>query len=146
MTEWCAPEVAERFEERAACIEEQYSGYEVQPDLFVNGKLTLGENIADLGGLKQAHAAYMKWREENGEEPEVAGLSNEQLFFIANAQGWCTISTPEQEKVQVKSDPHSPARFRVNGPVQNFPAFGEAFECERGAPLYPNADDICVVW
>jgi endothelin-converting enzyme/putative endopeptidase len=146
MTEWWAPEVAERFEERATCIEEQYAGYEVQSDLFVNGKLTLGENIADLGGLKQAHAAYMKWREENGPEPEVAGLSNEQLFFIANAQGWCTISTPEQEKVQVKSDPHSPARFRVNGPVKNFPAFGKAFQCEQGAPLYPAADDICVIW
>jgi len=146
LTEWWAPEVSERFEERAACIEEQYSGYEVQSDLFVNGKLTLGENIADLGGLKQSHRAYMAWVAENGPEPEVAGLDNEQLFFVAFAQGWCSIRTPESEKVQVKTDPHSPARFRVNGPVRNLPAFGKAFDCEVGAPLYPPQDEICVIW
>lgn len=146
LTEWWAPEVAERFEERAQCIVDQYNGYEVQPDLFVNGKLTLGENIADLGGLKQAHRGYMAWVEEKGAEPEIAGLTGEQLLFVAFAQGWCSLSTPESEKVQVRSDPHSPPRFRVNGPVKNLPAFGKAFECEQGAPLYPTDDDICVVW
>jgi len=65
---------------------------------------------------------------------------------VAFAQGWCSIYTPEAQKVQVRSDPHSPARFRVNGPVKNLPAFGEAFECEQGAPLYPNDEDVCVVW
>ncbi|MFK7931017.1 MAG: M13 family metallopeptidase [Myxococcota bacterium] len=146
LTEWWAPEVAERFEERAQCIVDQYDGYEVQPDLFVNGKLTLGENIADLGGLKQSHRAYMAWVEENGAEPEVAGLTGEQLLFVAFAQGWCSIYTPEAQKVQVRSDPHSPARFRVNGPVKNLPAFGKAFECEQGAPLYPTDEDVCIIW
>ena len=146
LTEWWAPEVAERFEGRADCVVEQYNGYEVAPDLFVNGELTLGENIADLGGIKQSHRAYKSWLAENGPEPEVAGLDNEQLFFVAFAQGWCTVSTPEAEKVQVKTDPHSPARFRVNGPVRNLPAFGEAFDCEAGAPLYPVKDEVCVIW
>lgn len=146
MVEWWAPEVAERFEERATCVAEQYSGYEVQPGLFVNGRLTLGENIADLGGLKQSFRAYRRWAQENGEEPTVAGLENDQLFFVAYAQAWCSIYTPEAEKVQVRSDPHSPARFRVNGPMRNLPEFGEAFDCEPGAPLFPADDDICVIW
>jgi putative endopeptidase len=146
LEEWWAPEVAARFEERAACVEEQYAGYEVQPGLKVDGKLTLGENIADLGGLKQSLRAYRKWVAEHGAEPQVAGLTNDQLFFVAYAQAWCTIATPEAEKVQVRSDPHSPARFRVNGPVRNLPEFGEAFGCERGDPMYPPAEDICVVW
>lgn len=147
LTEWWAPEVAERFEERAECIVEQYNGYEVQPDLFVNGKLTLGENIADLGGLKQSHRAYMAWLAQNGgSEPTVGDLTNEQLFFVAYAQGWCTIATPEYETEQVQRDPHSPARYRVNGPVRNLPAFGKAFGCEQGAPLYPEPDDVCVIW
>lgn len=146
LTEWWAPEVAERFEERASCVVEQYNAYEVQPDLFVDGKLTLGENIADLGGMKQSLRAYRQWVKEHGAEPEIAGLSNDQLFFVASAQAWCSIYTPEAEKVQVRSDPHSPSRFRVNGPVRNLPEFGEAFGCERGAPLYPEEDEICVIW
>lgn len=146
LEEWWAPEVAERFEERAQCVVDQYAGYEVQPGLFVDGRLTLGENIADLGGLRQSFRAYRRWIQENGPEPEIAGLSNEQLFFVAYAQAWCSIYTPEAEKVQVRSDPHSPARFRVNGPVRNLPEFGEAFGCERGAPLFPPEDEICVIW
>ncbi|TVQ92685.1 MAG: M13 family peptidase [Deltaproteobacteria bacterium] len=146
LTEWWPPEVAERFEERASCVEEQYNAYEVQPGLFVDGKLTLGENIADLGGMKQSFRAYRTWVEEHGAEPEIAGLTPEQLFFVAYAQSWCSIYTPEAEKVQVRSDPHSPSRFRVNGPLRNLPYFGEAFGCERGAPLFPEADEICVIW
>jgi endothelin-converting enzyme/putative endopeptidase len=146
LEEWWAPEVAARFEERAACVERQYSAYEVQPGLSVDGRLTLGENIADLGGLKQSYRAYRKWVAENGAEPPIAGLTGEQLYFVAYAQAWCTIMTPEAEKVQVRSDPHSPARFRVNGPVRNLREFGEAFGCAPGAPLYPADDDICVVW
>jgi predicted metalloendopeptidase len=147
LVEWWAPEVAARFEERAACVEKQYSGYEVAPDLFVDGKLTLGENIADLGGLKQSYRAYKKWeKEQSAPEATVAGLTPDQLYFVAYAQAWCTVATPEWEKVQVKSDPHSPARFRVNGPVRNLPEFARAFQCEQGQPLYPKPDDVCIVW
>lgn len=146
LTEWWAPEVSTRFDERAECIVKQYEGYEIQPDLFVNGKLTLGENIADLGGLKQAHRGYMKWLEANGPEPEIAGLTNEQLFFVGFAQGWCSLRTPEIEKQFARTDTHSPPRFRVNGPVRNLPAFGKAFDCEVGAPLFPKEDEICVIW
>jgi putative endopeptidase len=146
LTEWWAPEVAERFEARATCVREQFDGYEVQPDLFVNGQLTLGENIADLGGVKQSLRAYRTWREEHGPEPELAGLTNEQLFFVAYAQGWCSLATPEAEAELVQRDPHAPPRFRVNGPLRNLRDFGEAFGCEVGDPLYPPEDEICVVW
>ncbi|MFT7520865.1 MAG: putative endopeptidase, partial [Kiritimatiellia bacterium] len=137
MAEWWAPEVAERFDERTQCLNEQYAAYEVQPGLHMDGKLTLGENIADLAGMKQSYGAYMEWRKVNGEEPKIAGLTNEQLYFVAAAQGWCTLATPEAEKVRVRSDPHAIARYRVNGPVRNLPEFGKAFACEQGAPLYP---------
>jgi predicted metalloendopeptidase len=146
LKEWWAPEVAEKFEEAAQCVEEQYAGFTVADDLPVDGKLTLGENIADLGGLKIAHLAYLDWVEENGEEPELAGLTGEQQLFVAFAQGWCTVATPEIEKLRVKTDPHSPPRFRVNGPVMNYPGFAKAFGCEEGDPMAPPADEVCTVW
>ncbi len=146
LKEWWAPEVAEKFEEAAQCVEDQYAGFSVVDDTPVNGSLTLGENIADLGGLKIAHLAYLDWVEENGEEPEIAGLTGEQQLFVAFAQGWCTVATDEVAKLRVKTDTHSPPRFRVNGPVMNYPAFAEAFGCEEGDPMAPAADEVCTVW
>ena len=146
MAEWWSPDVAERFEERTTCLIDQYAAYEVQPGLHMDGKLTLGENIADLAGMKQSFRAYKAWREANGDEPKLAGLSNEQLFFVAAAQGWCTVASPEMEKVRVRSDPHAIPRYRVNGPVKNLREFGEAFACEEGAPLYPKVEDTCRIW
>jgi endothelin-converting enzyme/putative endopeptidase len=145
LKEWWAPEVSEKFEEAAACVQEQYDGFEVA-EVQVNGELTLGENIADLGGLKVAHLAYLDWVEKNGEEPELAGLNGEQQLFVAFAQGWCTVATPEIERMRAKTDSHSPPRFRVNGPVMNYPAFAKAFGCEEGAPMAPPADQVCEVW
>ncbi|MCB9677305.1 MAG: M13 family metallopeptidase [Alphaproteobacteria bacterium] len=144
LKEWWAPEVSEKFEAAAECVEKQYDGFQVEEELNVNGGLTLGENIADLGGLKVAHLAYLDWVEANGAEPELAGLTGEQQLFVAFAQGWCTVATPEIERMRVKTDPHSPPRFRVNGPVMNYPAFAKAFGCETGAPMAP--EDVCVVW
>ncbi len=144
MKEWWAPEVSERFEERAQCVVELYNGYEVQPDLFVQGELTLGENIADMGGIRLAHRAYTTWQEAGGSDPQVAGFTGEQLLFIAYAQGWCTEMTPEMERQRVATDPHSPSRFRVNGPLSQLRAFGDAFSCEAGDPMRPT--DICEVW
>jgi putative endopeptidase len=146
LTEWWGADVVGRFEQRAACVEQLYSGYEVQPGLRLNGKLTLGENIADLGGIRQAHGAYRAWAAEHGgdEKPAVPGLTNEQLLFVAYGQIWCTHATPEAERALVLTDTHSHARYRVNGPLASFPAFWEAFSCEPGTPMHP--ESVCEVW
>jgi putative endopeptidase len=145
MHEWWAPEVAQRFEQQAQCVADYYSAYAVEPGVHVNGELTLGENIADIGGIKLAHQAYLLWEGRHGTpEPLVEGLTNEQLFWVATGQTWCSKASPEYLREQVTSDPHTPAMFRVLGPLSNLPEFAEAFECEPGTPMNPK--DRCVVW
>ncbi len=146
LTEWWGAEAVSRFEERAVCVEQLYDGYEIQPGVTLNGKLTLGENIADLGGVRQAHGAYQAWAAANGGDaaPVVEGLTNEQLLFVSIGQIWCTHATPEAERALAKTDTHSHSRYRVNGPLSNFPAFWEAFSCEEGTPMHPA--NVCEVW
>jgi len=145
LREWWAPEVAARFEEQTQCLVDQYARYQVEPGLQANGKLTLGENIADLAGLKQAWLAYQAWqRRHPGPVPTVEGLTADQLFFVANAQSWCTVTTPEAERLRTNVDPHSLPRFRVNGPMAAHPAFGAVFHCPAGTPMNPA--EKCVVW
>lgn len=145
MHEWWAPEVAERFEERTACVVEQYNQYDV-PGGKLNGELTLGENIADMGGIKQTYRAYKAWAEKNGAEEGKAGFTPEQLVFLGFAQSWCTEATPEYAAMLAKVDSHSPGKYRVNGSLVNTPEFGEAFGCEVGTPMRPPEDEICEVW
>jgi predicted metalloendopeptidase len=144
LKEWWAPEASEAFEERAACVTELYDGYEALPGVFVNGELTLGENIADLGGLSLAARAYDTWKAAGNSDPEIAGFTGDQMLYLAYAQGWCTKATPEFIQRRVDTDPHSPPRFRVNGAVSQTPAFGEAFSCDPGTPMRPT--DVCEVW
>jgi len=146
MVEWWAPEATEKFEAKTACVEKQYSGFEVLPGVNLNGKLTLGENIADLGGIKETHVAYQMWVEKHEAEAEMNGFSGEQQLFVAFAQGWCTLMTDEMLKERVATDSHSNAKWRVNGPLMNLPAFGDAFECEVGSAMRPVEDEICAVW
>jgi predicted metalloendopeptidase len=144
LEEWWEPEVSKRFDERAECIVEQYSGYQPLEGKGLNGRLTLGENIADNGGMKQSYSAYKKWLDDNGREPDVAGFTNEQLFFIGGAQSWCSLITPELAEQYLVTDPHSPPKFRLNGSVTNFPAFAEAFDCPADTPMNPT--ERCEVW
>jgi len=144
LVEWWAPEVASRFEERAQCVVDQYNAYEVQPGLKVNGELTLGENIADLGGIQGAYRAFKAWEATHGAQPEVAGLTPDQQFFVAYAQSWCAVVKPELAKMRALSDPHAPPQFRVNGPLSMLPAFSEAFSCKADAPM--NKPQKCEVW
>jgi endothelin-converting enzyme/putative endopeptidase len=146
LSEWWEPAVSTKFEERASCIEKQYTGYEVQPELHLNGKLTLGENIADNGGIKQAFSAYKAYEAKHPgtETPAVAGMTNDQLLFVAFAQTWCSLATPQIEQMLVTIDPHSPPRFRVNGPLSNTKSFAEAFSCAEGTPMHPT--NSCEVW
>jgi putative endopeptidase len=142
--QWWKSDTRKAFDERTACVARQYDAYEVQPGLRVNGKLTLGENIADIGGLKLAFAAYRALRSDQGPARTAEGYTEDQQFFLAHAQAWCSKARPERERLQVQTDPHSPARFRVNGPVANLPEFAAAWQCKPGAPLAPL--ERCAVW
>ena len=145
LREWWEPEVSQRFEERAACVEEQFNGYEVADGLHIDGKLTLGENIADLGGIKAAFAAFRRSAGEAAKKPSIVEeLTNEQLFFVAYGQIWCSISSPEFESLQTRSNPHALPRYRVNGPLSNLPTFAEVFSCPVGSPMV--RENRCEVW
>jgi putative endopeptidase len=143
LANWWTPQVNEQFKARTGCVADQYSGYEVQPGLKVNGKLTLGENIADLGGLKLAYAAYQALRDEKT-RLVAGGFTEDQMFFLAHAQVWCGRTRPEYERLMVQNNPHSPPRFRVNGPLANLPEFAKAFQCKAGSPMAPAK--TCSVW
>ena len=108
----------------------------------LNGKLTLGENIADLGGLKLAHAAYVTAR--GGQPQQIGKFTDEQLFFLGTAQSWCTKRRPENARMRVTTDPHSPPEWRVNGPLSNLPEFAAAFQCKPSDKMVKQAQ--CVVW
>ena len=144
MVEWWAPEVAERFEEAAQCVVDQYAAVEVQPGFNINGELTLGENIADIGGIKEAHAAYKAWQAAGGDDALPEGTDADQLFFLGFAQSWCSLQTDEVEQMLLNVDSHSPSKYRVNTALSNVPAFAEAFSCEAGSAMAPEA--ICEVW
>ncbi len=141
---WWAPEVEKAFKAKTDCVAKQYSGFEAQPQLFINGELTNGENIADMGGLKMALAALRKLREKQKEVKIADGYTEEQQLFLANAQAWCGKMRPEMEQTQIKTNPHSPAKFRVNGPMSNLPEFAAAFQCKAGTAMNPA--NRCGVW
>jgi len=144
LREWWSPAVAAKFEARAQCVRDQYSSYQVEPGVHVNGKLTAGENIADIGGLKEAYLAFQSYQERHGEKREIPELTNDQLFFVAYAQNWCSLVTPEAQRMRVTVNPHSPAEFRAIGAVSDNPDFAKAFGCKVGDPMVPK--NQCVVW
>uniref|UniRef100_A0AAR2IMW7 Membrane metallo-endopeptidase-like 1 n=1 Tax=Pygocentrus nattereri TaxID=42514 RepID=A0AAR2IMW7_PYGNA len=148
MYNWWSNYSTEHFEDQSKCMVQQYGtfSWKLAGGQNVSGISTLGENIADNGGVRQAYKAYMKWVEREGEEPRLPGLDldHKQLFFLNFAQVWCGACRPEYAIQSIKTDPHSPLEYRVLGSLQNFEAFSEAFQCERGAPMNP--DEKCRVW
>jgi len=145
LRDWWEPSSAEQFGKAAKCVVDQYSSQEVEPGVHVNGELTLGENIADLGGLKEAYAAYKSWEQRHGAPPPaVPGLTNDQLLFVSWAQVWCTIQTPESLRQQVTVDPHSPGMIRATVPPMDTSAFKKVFSCKAGDKMAPA--DACTVW
>ena len=142
LRDWWSAKVNKEFEERAACLVDQYSAYVPIENVHVNGKLTLGENIADQGGIRLAFQAWAKQKHENS--PVVAGFAPEQQFFIGYAQSWCTKQRPEMTRLRAATDPHSPPRFRVNGPLSNFEEFAKAFSCKEGMSMAPAKR--CRIW
>ena len=148
LTDWWTPADAKAFDERAACIATQYSGFSPVDDgngkpLYLNGKLTLGENVADNGGLRFAYAAYFK-SQEGKELKIVDGFTPEQRVFLGYAISRCENVTPETSRMLVLTDPHSPGKFRLLGPTQNMPEFQNAFACKAGQPMVP--EKRCRVW
>ncbi|XP_067243853.1 membrane metallo-endopeptidase-like 1 [Chanodichthys erythropterus] len=148
MNNWWSNYSAEQFEDQSKCMVEQYGkfSWKLAGGQNVSGITTLGENIADNGGVRQAYKAYIKWVEREGEEPHLPGLDmdHKQLFFLNFAQVWCGACRPEYAIQSIKTDPHSPLEYRVLGSLQNFEAFSEAFHCARGTPMNP--EEKCRVW
>nr|CAD7437679.1 unnamed protein product [Timema bartmani] len=147
MMQWWNNSTVRAFRERAQCIIEQYSLYKLdEVDLYVNGRMTQGENIADNGGLKQSFRAYKKWVRKHGEEPGLPGinLTHDQLFFLNYAQIWCGSMRPEDALTKIRSSVHSPGPIRVLGPLSNSHDFAQAYACPVGSPMNPT--NKCTVW
>jgi endothelin-converting enzyme/putative endopeptidase len=143
LRDWWSAADTEEFEQRTACISKQYSSYTVVDDVKVNGDLTLGENVADLGGLLLAYSA---WQEavRGTKLHSIDDLTPAQRFFVAYAQGWCSNQRPELERMRAATDPHAPERYRTNGVVSNLPEFQKAFSCKPDAPMVHTPG--CRVW
>ena len=146
LKDWWTKKDAGEFTQRAQCIVDQYAQYTIVDDIKINSKLTLGEDVADLGGLI---LGWMAWKTQMASMPEQAagerdGLTPEQRFFIGNAQWACENDRPENLRVNALTDPHSPGKFRVNGLMVNMPEFEKAFSCKPGQPMV--AVKRCRVW
>jgi endothelin-converting enzyme/putative endopeptidase len=143
LSDWWTEEDAKEFVKRASCISDQYSTYTIIDDIKINGKLTLGEDVADLGGLI---LAYMAWKDDTkGQSLQpIDGLTPEQRFFIGYGQSWCGETRDETKRLRATVDPHSPEKYRTNGVVSNMPEFQEAFHCKAGAPMVNR--NRCRVW
>jgi endothelin-converting enzyme/putative endopeptidase len=156
LRDWWSAADAKEFELHSACISTQYSAYTVVDGVKVNGKLTLGEDVADLGGLWLAYSAWeeavretksreSKLRETNMQPMRpINGLTPAQRFFVAYAQGWCSNQRPELQRMRAATDSHSPERYRTNGVVSNLPEFKKAFSCKAEAPMVHTP--ACRVW
>ena len=145
LKDWWTEADAKNFKERADRLMEQFNGYLVVDSLHVKGELTLGENIADLGGLLVAYDALQKTL-EGKERPLINGFTPEQRFFLGFSQVWRVNSRPEALRLQVNTDPHSPGRFRVIGTISNIPAFMKAFNGKEGDPMINDAAKRVVIW
>lgn len=145
LRDWWTKEDAEKFEKRAQCIRDQYSQYTIVDDVKINGALTSGEDIADLGGEL---LAWMAWQEQTKAMrlAERDGLTPSQRFFVGFAQWACTNERPENMRVNAIVDPHSPPRYRINGVVVNMPEFAAAFSCKATDKLVKKPEDVCKVW
>jgi len=152
LREWQTAEDRKRFTERTGCVADEYSGFEAAPAQGdtpaqkLNGKLTLGENTADNGGLRIAYMALLDTLAAEGKMigDKIDGYTEAQRYFLGFAQVWCQNQTDQAARQRSLTDPHSPGRWRVNGSVENFDEFGKAFGCAKGQPMVPV--NSCRVW
>jgi putative endopeptidase len=143
LRDWWTKDDRKNFDERATCVQRQFDSYEVEPGLHQNGKLVLGESIADLGGLAISYAAYEK-QIESKRPPTLDGFTPEQRFFLGWAQVWGANLRPEYARLMANSNPHPVSRFRVNGPLSNMELFAKAFGCKKGDPMV--RENACKIW
>jgi|HubBroStandDraft_2_1064218.scaffolds.fasta_scaffold05345_2 putative endopeptidase len=143
LRDWWSAEDGKEFVKRASCISDQYSTYRIIDDIKINGKLTLGEDVADLGGLI---LAYMAWKADTkGQNLQpIDGLTPDQRFFVGYGQSWCGETRDETQRLRATVDHHSPEKYRTNGVVSNMPEFQEAFHCQAGSPMVNQ--NRCRVW
>ena len=143
LRDWWTPEDGKQFEQRASCVSDQYSQYVAVDDIKINGQLTMGENVADLGGLM---LAYMAWQNQTrGKKLDpIDGFTPEQRFFIGYGQGWCAETRDETKRMYATIDPHSPDKYRANGVVSNTPEFQQAFQCKASSAMV--RENRCRVW
>ena len=147
LSDWWTAEDAKEFEKRAGCIADEYSGFTVAGDVHLNGKLTLGENTADNGGVRIAYMALLQTLADAAKKPGpglIDGFTPEQRFFLGFGQVWCQNETEESARLRANVDPHSPGRYRVNGVVANMPEFQQAFGCKAGDAMV--RENACRVW
>lgn len=157
---WWSDSVHAAWNQRTQCISDWYSQYEVLPGIHLDGELTCGENIADVAGIKQSYTAYQNYMLHSSSNDNdtiqldgidihdnyIDGYTNDQLFFISYAQGWCSHSRDELARLRVLIDPHSDSRSRVNGPVTQYNEFSRVFQCKQGDAMMLPEDKICDVW
>jgi putative endopeptidase len=143
LKDWWTPEDAKAFEQRVACVRDQYAQYVVVDNIHINSSLTLGEDVADLGGTL---LAYLAWKHDTaGQDLKPKdGLTPDQRYFVGMAQWACGQARPEALRLDAITDPHSPEEFRINGVVTNLPQFGDAFGCKVGQPM--RRENACRVW
>ena len=146
LADWWTPEDAKKFTERTDCLVNEYGSMTAVDDVKINGKLTLGENTADNGGLLLAYMAYLERAKKDGIDIEAKkdGFTGPQRFYIAYAQNYCQDTRPEAVRSQVLEDPHSPDKFRVDGAIPNQPGFAAAFGCKKDTTMVPA--NSCRVW
>jgi endothelin-converting enzyme/putative endopeptidase len=145
LKDWWTKDDAGKFLERAKCITGQYAQYVAVDDIHINSKLTLGEDVADLGGTILAYIAWKDATKDKDLQP-ADGLTPAQRYFVGMAQWACGEIRPQQARELAITDPHSPPKYRINGVVVNIPEFGEAFSCKAGQPMMKPKDKVCRVW
>jgi endothelin-converting enzyme/putative endopeptidase len=146
LKDWWTKEDEQKFQDRAQCMVKQYDAIEAVPGVHLNGKLTLGENIADLGGLWLAWLAWLDKAQAAHLDmaAKTDGYTPDQRFWIAYAQQWCTQTRPEQLRNQAEADPHSPDEYRANSILQDLPEFAKSFSCKKDAKMASATP--CRIW
>jgi putative endopeptidase len=148
LRDWWSKQSADEYNKRRKAVVDQYSGYEPLPGSHINGELTQGENIADIGGIKLAYSALQKALEKNPQarDQKIDGFTPEQRFFLGWAQVWRANQRDEDLRLRLTTDPHSPTRYRCNGPIANMPEFQQAFNIPDGSSMVRPADKRVNIW
>jgi endothelin-converting enzyme/putative endopeptidase len=145
LNNWWTPEDLKRFQAKTQCVVDQFEGYYIEPNIHHNGKLVLGESIGDLAGVKIAYLAFQK-DQQTKPQPTIDGFTPDQQFFIAWGQFRGDETRPETQRKMIQGDPHPVAKYRVIGPLSNFPPFAEAFSCKADSAMVRPPEKRCVVW